>query len=605
MTESFNKSGESKEPIAVIGMECIFPKALDMKTYWQNILNGVNAIGEPLEQWEADRYINKGYVSTSKGGYLRDLYRFNPMEFGVMPSSVDGGEPDQFLALEVARRALADAGEQYLDADYNHRDTGIILGHSTYLHRGQINGGQHCIAVDQTIEILKLVLPSMTDEQSKQIYDILKAQLPTFTPDTCPSMVPNVMTGRIANRLNFTGPNYLIDAACASSLLSVNAAIDELRNGKSRMMLAGGVNASLPAEVAVIFTMLDALSQKGAVTPFSKNSDGTLLGEGLGVVVLKRLSDALEDGDRIYSVVHGVGQSSDGKGTSLLAPSEKGEELAIRRAYESTGIDPSTISLIEAHGTGISLGDQTEINSLKAIFGERLGEQGNIAIGSVKSMISHCIPAAGIASFIKMNLALYHKVLPPTLCDEVNPELGIEKTAMYINTKIKPWISKEEKPCRAAINSFGFGGVNAHAILEEAPANSNKPLKCSPWEFELFIFKGDSIEQLQVQLDEVAKYIKSRDEVYIEDIAFTLFEKSKKNNGNYKLALLAGDLVELEKKIAQANKRLEKSDEPFMGKNGVVFSKDPVDGKLGFMFPGEGSQYVNMLSDLAIHFETF
>jgi len=597
------KVSESKEPIAVIGMECIFPKAPNMKTYWQNILNEVNAVGDPLEQWEADRYIDKGYVSTSKGGYLRDLYRFNPMQFGVMPSSVDGGEPDQFLALEVAKRALEDAGEQYLDEAYDHRDTGIILGHSTYLHRGQINGGQHCIAVDQTIEILKLVLPSMTDEQSSQIYDILKKQLPTFTPDTCPAMVPNVMTGRIANRLNFTGPNYLIDAACASSLLSVNAAIDELRNGKSRMMLAGGVNASLPAEVAVIFTMLDALSDKGAVTPFSSNSDGTLLGEGLGVVVLKRLSDALEDGDRIYSVVHGVGQSSDGKGTSLLAPSELGEALAIQRAYDSTGIDPNTISLIEAHGTGIALGDQTEINSLKEIFGERLGEQGNIAVGSVKSMISHTIPAAGIASFIKMSLSLYHKILPPTLCDEVNAELGIQDTAMYINTKAKPWIRKEDEPCRAAINSFGFGGVNAHGILEEAPKTAKKPLKCSPWEFELFIFKGENIEQLQKSLDEVATYISHIDDAAIEDVAFTLFDKAGENNGNCRLALMAGSLQELAKKITQAKKRLAKSDEPFMGKNGVIFSKDPVKGKLGFMFPGEGSQYVNMLSDLAIHFE--
>lgn len=129
------------EPIAVIGMECIFPKAPDMKTYWQNILNEVNAVGEPLEQWEAEHYINAGYVSTSKGGYLRDLYRFNPNEFGVMPNAVDGGEPDQFLALQVAKRALEDAGSHYLVNDFDHRDTGIILGHSTYLHRGQINGG--------------------------------------------------------------------------------------------------------------------------------------------------------------------------------------------------------------------------------------------------------------------------------------------------------------------------------------------------------------------------------------------------------------------------------------------------------------------------------
>lgn len=597
------KTDYKHEPIAVIGMECIFPKAPDMKTYWQNILNEVNAVGEPLEQWEAEHYINNGYVSTSKGGYLRDLYRFNPNEFGVMPNAVDGGEPDQFLALQVAKRALEDAGSHYLASDFDHRDTGIILGHSTYLHRGQINGGQHCIALDQTVEILKLVLPEMTKEQGEEIYQILKKQLPTFTPDTCPAMVPNVMTGRIANRLNFTGPNYLIDAACASSLLSVNAAIDELRNGTSRMMLAGGVNASLSAEVSVIFTMLDALSTKGAVTPFAANSDGTLLGEGLGVVVLKRLSDALADGDRIYSVVHGVGQSSDGKGLSLLAPSEMGESLAIRRAYQSTGIDPQTIGLIEAHGTGIGLGDKTEISSLKSVFGERLGEQGKIAVGSVKSMISHTIPAAGIASFIKMSLSLYHKILPPTLCGEVNPELEIQKTAMYINTKAKPWISKENEPCRAAINSFGFGGVNAHAILEEAPKEAKKPLKCSAWQSELFVFAGKNVDELQAQLTELETFIAHIDAASIDNIAYTLFEKAKKNSGNYRLTIIANDTKELAQKITQAKKRLAKDESPLIGKNGIIFSSQPVSGKVGFMFPGEGSQYINMLSDLAMHFE--
>ncbi|MDA0780970.1 MAG: beta-ketoacyl synthase N-terminal-like domain-containing protein [Rickettsiales bacterium] len=603
MNKNSNKIKESKELIAVIGMECIFPKAPNMKVYWQNILNKVNAVGEPLDIWHADHYLDNGYISTSKGGYLKDLYRFNPAEFGVMPTAVDGGEPDQFIALQVAKRALEDAGEQYLHPDYNHRDTGIILGHSTYLHRGQVNGAQHYVAVDQTIEILKLVLPSMTDEQSKQLYKLLSAQLPRFNADTCPAMVPNAMTGRIANRLNFTGPNYILDAACASSLLSIGAAIEELRSGRSRMMLAGGINAALPAEVDIIFTLLDALSKKGMLTPFSKDSDGTLLGEGAGVIVLKRLSDALEDGDRIYSVVHGVGQSSDGRGHGLLAPSAEGEALAMSRAYEDSGIDPSTIGLIEAHGTGIALGDKTEISSLKQIFGERLGEQGNIAVGSVKSMISHCIPAAGAASFIKTSLALYHKILPPTLCNEVNPELGISDTALYVNTEAKPWISKDDEPCRAAINSFGFGGVNAHAILEEAPANSNRPKKCSAWEFELFVFKGKNASQIQTQLEEVQNFISKRDDVLIEDVAFTVLDKALNNKGSCRLAIMAGDLGELSKKIDNAKKKLDKGDAPFAGKNGVVYSNRPVEGKVGFMFPGEGSQYINMLSDLAMHFE--
>lgn len=591
-----------QEPIAVIGMSCIFPQAPDVKSFWQNILNGVNAIGDPLPEWEADWNLQAGRISTQKGGYLKDLYRFNPKEFGIMPASVDGGEPDQLLALQVAKWALQDAGEQYLDSGYDHTDTGIVLGHSTYFHRGQINGAQHEICVDQTMEILQAAFPMEPDQQAN-IRTLLKKQLPQFNADVCPGHVPNVMTGRIANRLNFSGPNYLIDAACASSLLSIEAAIGELRAGKSRMMLAGGVNASLPAQVLVIFTMLDALSKRGKVRPFDEDSDGVLLGEGLGIVVLKRLSDALADSDQVYAVVRGVGQSSDGKGFGLLTPSEKGETLAMSRTYESAGIDPESVSLVEAHGTGIVLGDKTEIAALKNIFGERQGELGTVAVGSVKSMISHCIPAAGAASFIKTCCALYHKVLPPMLCDKVNPGLGLENTPLYINNVVKPWISKPGKPRRAGINSFGFGGVNAHAILEEAPAEAIKPLRCAPWSAELFLFASENIKGLQSQLVRLESFLRHRDDCALSDIAFSLWEETKMASGPYRLALIAKDRDDLLQKVAQASRKLDKDDKPVMGKGGLVFTSQPVEGKLAFLFPGEGSQYLGMLSDLAVHFD--
>lgn len=592
------------EPIAVIGMSCIFPQAPDVKTFWRNILNGVNAIGDPLPEWEADRYLEKGRVSTAKGGYLRDLYRFNPREFGIMPGSIDGGEPDQLLALQVAKRALEDAGAQYLTDGFDHRDTGIILGHSTHFHRGQINSAQHNIGIDQTMEILQAVLPAMTADQYDKIAAILKAQLPQFNADMASLEVPNAMTGRIANRLNFSGPNYLIDAACASSLLAVNAAVEELRAGRSRMMLAGGVNASLPAEVTVMFTLLDALSKRGRVSSFDVESDGTLLGEGLGVVVLKRLSDAKADGDRIYALVRGVGQSSDGKGLGLLAPSEKGETLAMRRAYDAAGIDPATVELIEAHGTGIPLGDKTEIAALRNIFGERQGAQGSIAVGSVKSMISHCIPAAGVASFIKTCCALYHKTLPPMLCNRVNPALGIEKTPFYVNNEARPWIAASGFPRRAGVNSFGFGGVNAHAILEEAPAGEKPPEKLSPFAAELCVFSAATAEQLQEKLATAQAFLSHRDDAALCDIAHTLWRKAQGDPGPYRLAMVAQSPADLAAKIAQAQEKLEKDPQkPLLGRGAVMFSATPLEGKLAFLFPGEGSQYIGMLADLAVHFD--
>lgn len=590
----------NQEAIAIIGMACVFPQAPDIKAFWRNILDAVDAISEPLPEWEADRYLESGRINSSNGGYLKDLYRFDPREFGVMPNSMDGGEPDHFLALRVARDALQDAG--YLGGDYDHRDTGIVLGHSTYLHRGQVSHVQHHIVLDQTIELLQAVFPSLDDGNVSEVRKLLESKLPQSNANNAPGLVPNVMTGQIANRLNLKGPNYLIDAACSSSLLAVSAAIDELRNGSSRIMLAGGVNASLPAEVCVIFTQLGALSKSGKIRPFEADSDGTLLGEGIGIVVLKRVSDAIADGDRIYAVIRGIGKASDGRGHGLLAPSVEGETLAIERAYSDSGVDPATVELVEAHGTGIPLGDKTEISALKNILGERKGVQGSVAIGSIKSMISHCIPAAGIAGLIKSALALHHKILPPTLCETINPELGIESTPLYVNTTTRPWISRPGIPRRAGINAFGFGGINTHAVLEEAPAQALKPLTFATWPFELCVFSDWNVDALAGKLNKIAKLLTGDADCLVGDIAAELVAQD--TNGPYRLAMVVKDAEDLAKKIKQALNRLK--DNPgvrWATRNGVIYSRSPVDGKLAFMFPGEGSQYLGMFADLALYFD--
>lgn len=593
-------TGGKEEAIAIIGMACVFPQAADLTSYWNNIINSVCAIGEPLPEWDANRYLKSGRINTSKGGYLKDLFSFNPADFGIMPKSVDGGEPDHYLALRVAREALVDAG--YADASADHTDTGIILGHSTYLHRGQGNHIQHHIILDQTLELLQSVFPNLDAGKSDEIRQLLRAKLPQCGTDIAPALVPNVMTGRIANRLNLKGPNYLIDAACSSSLLAVNAAIEELRSGKSRMMLAGGVNASLPAEVSVIFTELGALSPKGRIRPFDKDCDGTLLGEGLGVVALKRVSDAIADHDRIYAVIHAVGQASDGKGHGLLAPSVDGEALAINRAYTSSGIEPSSIDLIEAHGTGIPLGDKTEISAIRKIFGERQGTQGSVAIGSIKSMISHCIPAAGIAGLIKSALALHHKILPPTLCDQINPNLGIESTPLYVNTQPRPWITTPERPRRAGINSFGFGGINTHAILEEAPPQAAQPAGLTSLPCSLCVFTADNIENLVARLKQTAEILNNLQQERIAKIAAALHFEAR--DLPCRLAIVAKSPEELLKKIKQALSRFAKSgDNRWTTRNGIVFSNQPLPGKVAFMFPGEGSQYLEMFRELAMYFD--
>ncbi len=593
------KESQKTSGVAIIGMACIFPEAPDLRSFWQNICNSVDAIGEPLPEWDAARYLETGRINTARGGYLKDNYRFDPQSFGIMPNSVDGGEPDQFLALQVARDALKDAG--YFDDDYDHRDTGIILGHSTYLHRGQANLIQHQIVLDQTIDIIGTLLPEVTPEQKRVAREYLEARLPQFNADVAPSLVPNVMTGRVANRLNLRGPNYLVDAACSSSLLALDAAMGELNAGRSDMMLAGGVNASLPAEVNVIFTQLGALSNSGKVRPFSAGTDGTLLGEGLGIVVLKRYADALADGDRIYAVLKGVGQASDGKGQGLLAPSVQGEALAIGRAYANSEIDPASVGLIEAHGTGIPLGDQTEIAALKSVFGERDTEIGQIALGSIKSMISHCIPAAGIAGVIKTSLALFHKVLPPTICDEVNPELGINTTPFYVNNETRPWIHFSPEPRRAGVNAFGFGGVNAHAILEEAQPHAGGAYELTPWSDELLVMGAASRTELAQQLKDLLARLATAQPGELPAIAMEL--SLSVQAGPHRLALVCSDIADAKKKLGQAARRLESAvTGNWQTRTGICGADAVLDGKLAFLFPGEGSQYLNMFADLAQHF---
>lgn len=597
---SRNPPNTAPEPIALIGMACIFPDAPDLQAFWNNILDGVDAVGDPVENWDAERYLADGRIKTPRGGWLKDLYRFDPREFGIMPNSMDGGEPDQYLALRVARDALADAG--YLGNEVEHRDTGIILGHSTYLHRGQVTVIQHNIVLDQTMALLKAALPGLDAAGEAELRRALLAKLPPHCADTAPGLVPNVMTGRIANRLNLKGPNYLVDAACSSSLLAVSAAVDELRAGRSRMMIAGGVNASLPADVSTIFTQLGALSARGRVRPFEAGSDGTLLGEGLGMVVLKRLSDALADGDRIYAVLRGIGQASDGRGTGLLAPSVDGETLSIRRAYEHSGVDPATVGLIEAHGTGIPLGDKTEIAALTNVFGPRRGAGGSIAIGSVKSMISHCIPAAGVAGLIKTALALHHRVLPPTLCEQVNPDLGLERTPLFVNTEAMPWIVPLGQPRRAGVDSFGFGGINTHAIVEQAPAAAARPPLLARWPFELCVLSAPDAAALAATVETLAAALAREPRWTLAEIAAALATADR--GGEARLAIVAKSREALAKGLAQALPKLRGAgDKAFATRGGVFYSPRPLDGKLAFLFPGEGSQYLGMFADLAQCFD--
>ncbi|MCS5697927.1 polyketide synthase dehydratase domain-containing protein [Cyanobium sp. FGCU-52] len=606
-----NQQAAHASDIVVIGMSALFAKANGLQEYWQNICDRVDAVTKASSEWIRNSYdplvTRNDRLCTEKGGFLHDLARFNPLKYGIMPCAVDGGGPDQYLAIELVSQALADAG--YGSGaplrPFDGERTGLILGYGSYMNRGFANLLQHGLIVDQTVELLAHIAPQVDHETLERVREGLKDSLPPFSAEMCPGLVPNNVTGRVANRLDLMGPNYVVDAACASSLISLHLGMEELRHNRCDLAIVGGVNASTPAPISLIFNQLGALT-RADIRPFDAAASGTLLGEGLGILVLKRLRDAEADGDRIYATLKGVGSASDGKALSSVAPRLEGEALAMLRVYGETGIDPRTIGLVEAHGTSIPLGDRTEVGSLRSVFGERAAFP-RCALGSVKSMVAHCTTAAGAAGLIKTILALYYKILPPTICEEVNPDLDIESTPFYINTRTRPWIhAHRDHPRRAAVNAFGFGGINTHAILEEYrghPYEAPQQLH-SRWPNELVVLTAPNRQALRERIHSLQAYLEAavvdEEPHTLAGIAWTL---SQETTQACRLAIVAASCEDLRNKLTTATKKLNNSQAGFKTRNGLFYgeSTEPP-RRTVFLFPGEGSQYADMLSDLCMLF---
>lgn len=618
--------------IAIVGMSCLFPGAQNLDAYWCNILGKVDATSDPpAEAWDPEIHYDPNSSETDRvyckrGGYLGPLAYFDPLAHGIPPLAV-GGEPDQWLALQLARDALADAGYGELEEQVRLR-TAIVLGKGTYLNTGNLSMVQHGLVISQTLEILKNLHPEYTEAELETIRQEFKQALPPVGPETVPGLIPNVIVGRIANRLDLMGPTYTVDAACASSLIAVQLAMQDLLNGKCDLALVGGSQVSTPVPILNVFCQLGALSRREQIRPFDKDADGTLLGEGIGMVVLKRLADAERNGDRIYAVVKGVGVASDGRGVSVMAPRVEGEVLALRRAYEEAAVSPETVGLVEAHGTGTPLGDVVEVKALTSVFGERQGGLPRRALGSVKSMISHTMPAAGIAGMIKTALALYHKVLPPTLhCENPNPKLELEKSSFYINTDTRPWIHGADSPRRAGVNAFGFGGINAHVVLEEyrGPSTSALATHLPPQESEVCILEAETREALLSRVGQLHQFLtgvlngapleqkgnatEAGVQIDLQDVAYTLNQQLgaviTDAVSSCRLAVVATSLHDLQQKLSKAARRLEDPEcRQIKDVSGIYFFGQPLgrEGKLAFLFPGEGSQYPNMLADLCLRF---
>lgn len=566
--------------IAVIGMACIFPESPDRAAFWKNILDARNLIREvPDIRWNKAMYYDPEAkkpesglagkkTNTKWGGFLPFCY-FNPLDYGIPPQSLAAIDPVQLLSLHVAAGALADAG--YEDREFDRENTSVIFG----VEAGTDLAGAYG---------LRNIFPQYFGEIPPE----LDAVLPSLTEDSFPGVLGNVISGRIANRLDLGGRNYTVDAACASSLAAIDAACRELASGGSNLVIAGGADSHNSINDYLMFSSLYTLSSGDRSKPFDAETDGLCMGEGVAAIVLKRHGDALRDGDRVYAVIKGMGGASDGKSLGLTAPRKEGQVKAISRAYAHAGISAADVGLIEAHGTGTVVGDRTELSSLTETFGNAGATRGACVLGTVKSQIGHAKCAAGMAGVIKAALSVYHGVLPPTInVRKTNAFYDPETSPFVFRSAARPWLAEERI---AGVSAFGFGGTNFHLVLKNGPEPPPTLFSClEEWPAELILVRGRHAEDAAREVRKIREFLSLRPDARLRDLAYSLAV----TQGPVFAAVVAESGEDLTPKLAAVETGGDHPD---------VHYVRPVAGKVAFLFAGQGSQRPGMLSDIFVAF---
>ena len=601
-------SSLKKTPVAIIGLSAMFADASNVEQFWNNIIDQKDSIVDvPESRWKIEDYYNadprmEDKTYCKKGGFIPDV-DFNPMEFGLPPNILEVTDASQLLALIAARDAFEDAGYGKESAKFTSllkEKTGVILG---------VGGGQKLITpltsrLQTPIWEKALKSSGIRDADIPHIIEKMKKAYIGWNENSFPGMLGNVISGRITNRFDLGGINSVVDAACAASLSAIKMAVSELIEGRCDMMLTGGVDTDNSPFMYMSFSKTPAFSQKGSIRPFDTDSDGMLIGEGVGMLVLKRLEDAERDGDRIYGLLTGVGSSSDGRYKSVYAPRPHGQALAMQRAYDEAGYDASTVKLIEGHGTATGAGDAAEFESMSMVFGKNDPTLNHIAIGSIKSQIGHTKSAAGAAGMIKTALALYHKVLPGTInVTKPNEKFGIEKSPFYVNAETRPWF-KNGVPRRAGVSAFGFGGVNVHFAMEEYEKNASFTDRMHQTFHNIYI-KATNATDLLTSLKSTIAGLQSKD---VNTVFYNLKEISKQGTAKQheaRLGFVAESLVDCISKLEIAVKQLENNKDAWSHPKEIIYRPNGISStmKVASLFSGQGSQYANMAKEATSSFE--
>ncbi|MEA5552713.1 SDR family oxidoreductase [Anabaena cylindrica UHCC 0172] len=539
--------------IAVIGLSCRVPGAKNVNQFWDNLANGVESIThfseEVLEVSGIPKtvYSQKNYVKARP--ILEDIELFDAGFFGYSPAEADLTDPQQRIFLESAWEALENAG-------YNPE-----------IYEGLI--GVYAGGIFNNYSLLKLQQKNHIGDH--EFGNLLIANDKDYLPT------------RVCYKLNLKGPGINVQTACSTSLVATHLACQSLLNHEIDLALAGGIAISLPHKVGYLYQEGGILSSDGHCRVFDAKANGTLFGSGVGIVVLKRLEEALRDGDRIHAVIKGSAINNDGSlKVSYTAPSVEGQAGVITEALANAGLNPETISYVEAHATGTSMGDPIEIAALTKAFRADTQKIGYCAIGSVKSNIGHLNAAAGVVSLIKTILALKYKMIPPSLhFEQPNPQINFANSPFYVNTKLSAW-NTDDVPRRAGVSSFGVGGTNAHIVLEEAPEIKLFG-KSRPW--QLLVLSAKTATALNKATINLVEYLEQHREINLADIAYTL---------SLGRQAFSDRLIVVSQNLDAAVKALKSQD------SSTVFSQfqESQERPVIFMFPGQGTQYVNMTKEL-------